>query len=97
MNTRSNLETKMLFTTHRYVRQQPVTRFFSDSEVKSAFGRAHVMLYDGPFPVTGKVIGWRRTNAGTLGAIIANPVTGRRFLFCLDFVTGRPKALGCLS
>jgi hypothetical protein len=87
----------MLFTTYRPAQRPSVGRFFTDPEVKSAFGRATVMLGDGPFPVAGKVIGWRRTNAGGLGAIVANPVTGRRFLFCLDFVTGRPKVLTRLS
>jgi hypothetical protein len=86
----------MLYTTYRPVRPQPVGRYFSDPAVKAAFGRTNVMLYDGPFPVTGRLIGWRRTKAGTLGAIIANPDTGRRFQFCLDFGTGRPRLLGSM-
>lgn len=67
----------------------------TDTQVKARFAaEPHILLDDGPVTVAGKIIGWQRTNAGTLGAIVLNPLTNRRMLFGIDFRTGRPRALG---
>ena len=56
----------------------------TDADVKDMFNRTTVILEDGVVPVTGRRIGWKRTNRGLLGAIYANPDTGARFLFAPD-------------
>lgn len=63
----------------------------SDSAVRAMFARARVLLTDGAVPVEGVVIGWQRTSAGLLGAIVANPLTGARFLYGPDLATGGHK------
>jgi hypothetical protein len=69
----------------------------SDEEVKSRFERFVPILSDGPVPVHGVRIGWKRTTAGPLGAIFANPVTNRRELWALDLHTHKPRHLAVLQ
>ena len=57
---------------------------------------ANIMLNDGPIPEKGKVIGWRDVEGGRVAAIIANPLTRRRFLFDLDPTSGRLRYLRSL-
>lgn len=83
--------------TNRRQQGSRIGRLPTDREVKRIFAQTVIALPDGPFDVPGKLIAYRRTHAGALGAIIANPMTGRRFLYCIDFVTGRPRYLERLT
>ena len=87
----------MAINNQRFQQRPGVGRFPTDREVKRIFAQTVITLPDGPFEVAGKLIAYRRTHAGALGAIIANPITGRRFLYCIDFVTGRPRYLERLT
>lgn len=69
----------------------------SDNEVKCRFSRFEPIMTDGPVPVRGTRIGWKRTDAGPLGAIYANPVSGRRELWGLDLHTHKPRRIAILS
>lgn len=71
----------------------PIVLAPSDDEVKRFFSRFSPVLNDGPVIARGKRIGWKRTNAGPLGAIYLNELTGRRFLFCIDFANRKPRLL----
>jgi hypothetical protein len=68
----------------------------SDEEVKSRFAHFAPVLSDGPVPVRGVRIGWKRTTAGPLGAIFANPLTNRRVLWALDLHSHKPRHLAVL-
>ena len=68
----------------------------SDDDVRRRLSRFRLIMSDGPVPVEAKLIGYRRTDAGALGGIFANPLTNRRELFGLDFVTRRPRFLAVL-
>lgn len=87
----------MALTNQRILPRPHVGRFPTDRTVKRIFAQTIVTVADGPFEVPGTLIAYRRTHAGALGAIIANPMTGRRFLYCIDFVTGRPRCLERLT
>lgn len=65
----------------------------TDETVRTMFARARIILKDGVVPVEGKVIGWKKTDAGPLGAIVVNPLTDNRYLFGIDFETGKPRRL----
>jgi hypothetical protein len=69
----------------------------SDDEVRRILTRWRVIMKDGPVDVQAKLIGWRHTDAGPLGAIFANPLTNRRELWALDFATRRPRLLAVLA
>lgn len=77
-------------------RTQP-TVVIPDAEVKRRLGRSRIFLKDGLFPVQGKIIGWRRTAAGPLGAVVVNEVTDNRFLVGVNFKNGKPKVLAPLT
>ena len=64
--------------------RQQTAVVLTDDMVRDMFARTTVFLEDGVVPVEGKLIGWKRTNRGPLGAIYANPETGARFLFAPD-------------
>jgi hypothetical protein len=68
----------------------------SDDDVKRRFHRFRPKLQDSFVDVEGTRIGWKRTNAGTLGAIYVNEFTGQRTLWVLDFVTREPFQLAIL-
>ncbi|MEZ2145351.1 hypothetical protein AAE026_24120 [Bradyrhizobium sp. DN5] len=81
-------------------RAPPATRVIvapSDQEVKRTFSHFQPILDDGPVPVRGRRIGWKTTNAGSLGAIFVNELTGRRTLWVLDFQSRRPRQLAVLA
>ena len=78
-------------------RPQRVVVAASDSEVKRKFDHFRPVVTDGPVPVHGKLIGWKTTKSGTLGAIYVNEVTGQRTLWCLDFQTRRPRQIAVLA
>lgn len=67
----------------------------TDERVKAIFA-AHprILMNDGAVAVEGVIIGWQRTDIGTLGAIVCNPITNKRVLYGIDFKTGRPRPLG---
>jgi hypothetical protein len=71
----------------------------TDDMVKDMFANAIVHLNDGVVPVAGEIIGWQRTDAGCLGAIVVNKLTGARFLFGPDLSKGGrvPKLLARLA
>lgn len=69
----------------------------SDDEVKAMFARTKIIMKDAPIDVEAKVIGFTRTNAGSLGAILANQLSGRRELWSLDFTTRQPRFLALLA
>jgi hypothetical protein len=64
---------------------------------QARFSRVNIIMKDGPVDVAGKVIGFTRTNAGSLGAVLANGLTGRRELWSLDFATRQPRFLAVLA
>lgn len=68
----------------------------SDEEVRKVMQRTRVVMKDGPVDVEGQLIGWKKTDAGPLGAIFANPLTNRRELWALDFTTRKPRPLAVL-
>lgn len=68
----------------------------SDEDVRRIMKRARVIMKDGPVDVQGKLIGWKHTDAGPLGAIFANPLTNRRELWALDFSTRKPRPIAVL-
>lgn len=68
----------------------------SDDDVKRRFHQFRPLLKDGFHEVWGTRIGWKRTNAGTLGAIYVNDLTGQRTLWVLHFVTREPTQLAVL-
>lgn len=71
----------------------------SDDEVKAVFTRLRVIMHDdpaAPVPVEAKLVGWKRTNAGPLGAIFASPLTNRRELWALDLKTRKPRCIAVL-
>ena len=68
-----------------------------DADAKRILSYSRIMLNDGPYLVEGRVIGWKRTDAGPLGAVVANPVTGARSLWGVDFATRRPRPLKRLA
>lgn len=77
-----------------------MTHFYtipSDEQVKRHFARFEPIMTDGPVPVRGRRIGWKRTHAGRLGSIYLNQLSGRRELWALDVHTGRPFRLAVLS
>ena len=78
-------------------RPQRVVVAASDDQVKRKFDHFRPILPDGPVPVQGKLIGWKTTKAGTLGAVYVNEVTGQRTLWCLDFQTRRPRQIAVLT
>lgn len=81
-------------------RFRPATRIVvlpSDTEIKRTFTRFAPILNDGPVPVRGRLIGWKTTHSGGLGAIFANELTGRRTLWVLDPQSRRPRQLAVLS
>jgi hypothetical protein len=83
-----------------YRTSSPATRVIvapSDDEVKRTLTRFQPVLGDGPVPVRGRRIGWKKTNAGPLGAIFVNELTGRRTLWVLDFQSRRPRQLAVLT
>lgn len=82
-----------MYTTPRYqAAQQPI--LLTDDVVKAKLSKARLILTDGFIPVEGRIIGWQRTDKGSLGAIVVNPLTNGRFLFVVDFATGKPRNLG---
>lgn len=74
-------------------RQSNEPRELTDTVAKSIFKANPPTLTDGPMKVEGVFVGWKRTDRDTLGAIFANPVTRRRFLYGISFNTGRPMKL----
>jgi hypothetical protein len=78
-------------------RSQNLVVIPSDDQIKRIFERFKPILADGPVPVQGKRIGWKQTNAGTLGAIYVNEITGQRSLWCLDFQSHRPRQIAVLA
>jgi hypothetical protein len=84
----------MLFVS-AYKPRRPAVFVLTDAEVKGVLTRSRVILRDGPVPVEGRIIGWKRTDAGPLGAVVANPITGARFLVGVDLASGgrRPRVL----
>lgn len=82
--------------------QKPVQQHvvvLTDDAVKAMFARATVVLHDGIVPVQGEIIGWKRTSAGCLGAIVINRLTGARFLYGPDLAKGGgvPRPLARLA
>lgn len=69
----------------------------SDDEVKHRFSRFEPIMSDGPVPVRGTRIGWKRTDVGPLGAIYANPLTARRELWVLDLHSHKPRKIATLT
>lgn len=80
-----------------YRPRRGVIPHITDDTAKRTLSRARIILQDGPVPVEGQIIGWKRTHAGPLGAVVANPVTGARSLWGVDFATGRPRPLARLG
>jgi len=68
----------------------------SNDDAKRIFERFRPLLDDGPVAVQGQLIGWKTTNAGSLGAVFVNPLTGKRTLWALDFRTRQPRQLAIL-
>lgn len=68
----------------------------TDAKVKKVLTRARLILDDGPVAIEGAIIGWKRTHAGPLGAIVLNPLTGARFLWGVDLASGKPRQLARL-
>lgn len=72
------------------------TRVLTDEAVKRMLSRADLSWVDGGLHVRGRIIGWKRTASGALGAVVAYPVTGARHLWCVNFANGRPRHLAPL-
>ena len=81
------------------VPQHRPVQVLTDDMVKAMFARSTVHLNDGVVPVEAEIIGWQRTTAGCLGAIVLNRLTGARFLFGPDLGRGSavPKLLARLT
>lgn len=62
----------------------PRTVVLTEDGIKAMFARTTIILEDGIVPVAGQIIGWKPTSAGCLGAIVLNPLSGRRFLYGPD-------------
>lgn len=71
--------------------RRPVRPVLTDGRAKAILAHSRLILNDAGIPVQGRIIGWKTTAAGTTGAVVANPVSGNRFLFVVDFATGRPR------
>jgi hypothetical protein len=71
-------------------------RVLTDHVVKRTLSRADLSWVDGGYRVRGRIIGWKRTVSGALGAIVAYPITGRRHLWGVNFADGRPRHLTAL-
>lgn len=74
----------------------PATRMLTDETVKRILGHADLSFVDGGLYVHGRIIGWKRTASGALGAVVLYPVTGARHLWCVNFADGRPRRLAPL-
>jgi hypothetical protein len=85
----------MLFVPQSRVRR-PV-RVLTDHVVKQILSRADLSWLDGGYRVRGRIIGWKRTASGALGAIVAYPITGKRHLWGVNFANGRPRHLTSIS
>ena len=86
----------MLFAPNRPRRpRSPVA--LTDGRAKSILSHNTLVTTDAGYPVTGRIIGWKRTPQGTLGAIVVNPQTAARHLFVVDFATGRPRRIARLT
>ena len=81
----------MLFSPFSHTQRTIVV--IPDTEVKRILNHARIILKDGPVAVEGRIIGWKRTHAGPLGAVVVNPLTGARFLWGVDFANGRARSL----
>lgn len=73
-----------------------VGHVLTDGAVKRILATADLSWPDGGYRVRGRIIGWRRTQSGVLGAIVAYPVTGARHLWGVDFANGRARHLAPL-
>lgn len=84
----------MLFSSpyrpHRPRRSRSV---LTDGMAKGILSRANLTWNDGGYRVQGRIIGWKRTDSGTLGAVVAYPVTGARHLWRVNLATGGAKHL----
>jgi len=60
---------------------------------KRILSRANLSWNDGGLRVQGRIIGWKRTDSGTLGAVVAYPVTGARHLWRVNLTSGGAKHL----
>ena len=78
-------------------KSKPPIVVMSDDVCKRILSTTPIMLNDSFVRVQGRVIGWKRTNLGTLGAVVLNELSGQRFLFCVDIATGRPRKLATLG
>lgn len=85
----------MLFTPNR-PRRPRTPMVLTDGRVKSILSNSRLTATDTGYPVRGRIIGWKRTSQGTLGAIVVNPVSAARHLFVVDFATGRPRQIARL-
>lgn len=81
----------MLFVPSYSRPRQP--RMLTDGTAKSILSRADLSWLDGGYRVRGRIIGWKRTASGALGAIVAYPITGKRHLWVVNFADGRPRHL----
>ncbi len=63
----------------------------TDGKAKRILSRAKLAWNDGGYRVRGRIIGWKRTDSGTLGAVVAYPVTGARHLWRVNLTTGGAK------
>ena len=81
----------MLFIPHYHRPRSP--RLLTDGAAKAILARGDLRWVDRGQLVSGRIIGWKRTDSGALGAIVAYPVTGARHLWGVNFKTGGVKHL----
>ena len=83
----------MLFVPAPHHRRHHGPAILNDGKAKAILSRADLSWMDGGLRVQGRIIGWKRTDNGTLGAIVAYPITGARHLFRVNMNNGRAKHL----
>lgn len=76
--------------------RSPLRRTLTDAAAKHILSNSDLSWSDTGYWVRGRIIGWRRTASGALGAIVAFP-SGARHLFGVDFGSGKPKRLAPLA
>ncbi|WP_422050858.1 hypothetical protein [Shimia sp.] len=87
----------MLFSAPRQHRHHHRRAVLTDGTAKRILRQSNLMWNDGGYRVQGKIIGWKRTDNNTLGAVVAYPYTGARHLWRVNMKTGGAKHLCRLS
>lgn len=72
----------------------PRPRKLTDKHVQTVFSRISPTTPHGMVSIPWPFVRWDRLHNGALGAIFADPMSGRHYRWVVDFKTGTPRNLG---